>query len=252
MQRLAVALAMTVIAMGATAPVEAGYVRATFTGSIAAVNPGTPSDLGVGTMVVFQAVYDTAKLVDKTVSVNDGTGLGFTSVLAASLADDPRASLKISIGPVSFTKFDQLNYGTPEGDCGPGCDLGAGNFPVVTYLNGAFAGVGNLLVNAASYSFDADPIADAFGGFDLGNGNGGYGFFLGRASGGDPFNTILAVGNYDAGSVVITSVPEPGAWMLMIAGFGLVGSMTRQRRNRARLIDHVDPRSERVAVVMRS
>ncbi len=233
MHRLAVTCAMTAALIGAAVPARAEYVRATYTGSVAAINPGTPSDLGVGTPVVFQAIYDTAKLVDRTVTVNDGTGLGFASVLAASLADDPRASLSISIGPVSFTKFDQLNYGTPEGECGAGCDLGAGNFPDVAYLNGAFAGVGNLFVNAAGYSFDSDPIADAFGGFDLGSGNGGYDFFLGLASNGDPFAQTLAVGNYDAAAVVITPVPEPATWAMTIAGFGLVGACSRRRRERA-------------------
>ncbi|MGI4878931.1 MAG: PEPxxWA-CTERM sorting domain-containing protein [Janthinobacterium lividum] len=232
MYRLAIAMTATMLA---GVPASANYVRATYTGSIAAVNPGTASNLGVGTTVVFRATYDTAKLVDRTTTVNDGTGLGFSSVLAASLSDDPRASLSISIGPVSFTKYDQLNYGTPGGECGPTCDLGAGNFPDVAYLNGVFAGIGNLFVNGAGYSFDSDPIADAFGGFDLGDNNGGYGFFLGRSIGGDPFAQILAVGNYDAGSAVIASVPEPAAWTMMIAGFGLVGLLTREHRNRARV-----------------
>ncbi len=231
MYRLAIAMTATMLA---GVPANAAYVKATYTGSIAAVNPGTPSDLGVGTTVVFKAIYDTAKLIDRTTAVNGATGLGFTSVLAASLSDDPRASLSISIGPVSFSKYDQLNYGTPGGECGPSCDLGAGNFPDVAYLNGVFAGIGNLFVNAAGYSFDSDPIADAFGGFDLGDGNGGYGFFLGRAVGGDPFAQTLAVGSYDAGSAVIASVPEPAAWTMMIMGFGLVGLLTRQHRSRAR------------------
>lgn len=232
MYRLAIAMTA---AMLAAVPASASYVRATYTGSIAAVNHGTPSELGVGTTVVFSAIYDPAKLVDRTTAVNDATGLGFTSVLAASLSGDPRASLSISIGPVSFTKYDQLNYGTPGGECGPTCDLGAGNFPDVAYLNGAFAGIGNLFVSAAGYSFDSDPIADLFGGFDLGDGNGGYGFFLGHAVGGNPFAQTLAVGNYDAGSAVIASVPEPEAWTMMIAGFGLIGLFTRRHRGYARI-----------------
>jgi hypothetical protein len=219
-----------------TAPTaaHAEYVRATFSGSILATNPGTPASLGVGTPVTFTAVYDTSKLVDHTASINAATGLGFASVLTASLSDDPAAWLSIKIGPVSYDKFDQVNYGTPEGDCGPGCDLGAGNFPVVTYLNGAFAGVGNMFINSAGYSFDADPIADAFGGFDLGDGLGGYDFFLGKVGpDGDPFATILAVGDYSAANVTITPVPEPSAWGLLIVGAALVGATLRHRSSRA-------------------
>jgi len=229
MHRLHIAFVIVAAVLGPAMPASAQYVRATYTGTIEAVNPGTPSDLGVGTPIVFQAaVYDTDKLIDYTQSVDDATGLGFASVLTASLSDDPRASLSISIGPVAFTKQDQLNYGTPEGDCGPGCDLGAGNFPDVSYINGAFAGIGNVFVNAAGYSLDSDPIADAFGGFDLGDGNGGYGFFLGRSIDGDPFAQILAVGDYNAGAVVITPVPEPATWAMMIAGLGMIGFALRR------------------------
>jgi hypothetical protein len=230
MRRPTVTLVTIAALVGGAAPSSAEYVRATYTGSVAAVYPGTSSDLGIGTPIIFTATFDTAKLVDYTSSVNGKTGLGFASVLTASLADDPLASLTISIGPVSFTKFDQLNYGTPGGECGAGCNLGAGNFPDIAYLNGAFAGVGNLFVNAAGYSFDSDPIADAFGGFDLGDGNGGYDFFLGRAVDGDPFAQTLAVGNYNASAVVIASVPEPAGWMMMITGFGLVGLGMRRRQ----------------------
>lgn len=229
--RTVTSLLAAVIAATAV-PVAASPLRATFSGQILAVNPGTPANLDVGTPVIFSVVFDPSKLVDHTQSVNDATGLGFASVLTASLADDPLASLKINIGPVSFSKYDQINYGTPEGDCGPGCDLGAGNFPTVTYLDSAFAGIGNLFVNAAGYSFDADPIADAFGGFDLGDGNGGYKFFLGKVADGDPFATVLAVGNYDASRVVFSAVPEPGTWLLFIGGFALLAAKLRKRSGR--------------------
>lgn len=211
------------------APAQAGYVRADFSGSILAVNPGTPASLGPGTPITFQAIFDPGKLVDHTQSIDDATGLGFASVLTASLSDDPHASLSIKVGGVSFTKFDEVAYGTPEGDCGPGCDLGGGDFPVVTYLNGSFAGVGNMFINADGYSFDADPIADAFGGFDLGSGAGGYQFFLGKVVDGDPFGQILAVGDYDATDVTFSAAPEPAAWGFMILGFGVLGLGLRGR-----------------------
>ncbi|HEY1928482.1 MAG TPA: PEP-CTERM sorting domain-containing protein [Caulobacteraceae bacterium] len=226
---LPAAIAGPIILTAPTAA-RAEYVRATFSGSILATNPGTPASLGVGTPITFTAVFDTSTLVDHTASVNAATGLGFASVFTASLSDDPAAWLSIKVGPVSFNKFDEVNYGTPGGDCGPTCDLGAGDFPVVTYLNGAFSGIGNMFINSAGYSFDADPIADAFGGFDLGDGNGGYDFYLGKVGpDGDPFATILAVGDYNAANVVITPVPEPSAWALLVAGVALAGATLRRR-----------------------
>ncbi|WP_226895842.1 PEPxxWA-CTERM sorting domain-containing protein [Polymorphobacter sp. PAMC 29334] len=221
-------LAVLPVALAAPAA-QAHYVKVDFSGHILAINPGTAAAFGVNTPITFEARYDTSKLVDHTQSVNDGTGLGFSSVLTASLSDDPKASLSIKIGSTSFTKFDAQSYGNPEGDCGPGCDLGGGNYPIVEILNGAFAGFGNIFINAAGYSLDADPIADAFGGFDLGSGNGGFDFFLGKSIGGDPFAKTLAVGNFDASSAVTAAVPEPSTWALMIGGFGLAGGALRRR-----------------------
>lgn len=213
------------------APAHAAYVQVDFSGQVLGVNPGGPASIGLGTPITFQAVFNPATLVDHTQSVNDGTGLGFSSVLTASLSDDPNASLTIKIGDVTFTKHDEVNYGTPEGDCGAGCDLGAGDFPTVTYLDGAFAGIGNMFINAQGYTFDADPIADAFGGFDLGDQSvGGYQFFLGRGDEDNPFRTIIAVGDYDATAASFQAVPEPATWSLMMCGFGALGAILRRRR----------------------
>lgn len=208
-------------------PAQAHYVRVDYQGSILAALPDALPDFAVGTPIYFSVRFDTAKLVDRTQSLNDATGLGFISAFTASLSDDPKASLSIRIGSTSFDKFDQENYGTPRGDGGPGDNLGVGNFPVATYLNGHFAGVGNIFVNAAGYSLDADPIADALGAF------GGYDFFFGRSVGGNPFAVTLAVGNFDAVHATTTDVPEPATWSLMIAGFGAVGTTLRRRQQLA-------------------
>ncbi len=224
------ALMAAAMPIACAAPAHAAYVEVKFSGQVLAANPGTDAAFGAGAPITFDAIFDPAKLVDHTTTVNDDTGLGFSSVLAASLSDDPKASLTIKIGSTSFSKYDEVAYGTPEGDGGPGADLGLGNFPAVTYLNGAFAGVGNMFINADGYSFDADPIADAFGGFDLGDGAGGYQFFLGKTVDGDPFAQTLAVGDYDAAAATFTAVPEPAAWLLMLAGFGGLGGALRRTR----------------------
>jgi len=215
-------------------PAQAAYVRADFSGSILGANPDAPASLAVGTPITFDIVYDPARSVDHTATFTAAIGPLFSSVVTNSLADDPNASLTIKVGDVTFTKFDEVNYGTPGGDCGPTCDYGVGDFPSLTYLNGSLAGVGNMFVNAQGYVFDADPIADFFGGFDLGDQSvGGYQFFLGRGDGDNPFGDILAVGDYDVSAATFTAVPEPATWSLMIVGFGGLGLVLRGRARQA-------------------
>jgi len=47
--------------------------------------------------------------------------------------------------------------------------------------------------------------------------------------------TVLASPQSDAGSyggtLNIANVPEPGAWVLMITGFGVAGAMLRRKRS---------------------
>jgi hypothetical protein len=232
--RLCIAGLFATLTMGLAPPASASqYVRADFTGQVLSVGSSSPTGIAVDTPIYFDAVYDLDKLVDHTATVDAATGLGFASVLAASLSDDPNASLTITVGSISFDKFDQENYGTPEGDAGPGGDLGLGNFPAVTYLNGSLAGVGNIFINSDGYSLDADPIADAFGGFDLGSGLGGYDFALSRVVGGDPFGETFAVGNFDAKDAIFSSAaPEPGTWLLMFVGIGGIGLMARRSKGK--------------------
>jgi hypothetical protein len=226
LRRLAIAIALP---LGLALPAHASnYVNAGWSGEVMAVNADAPVSLTVGTPIYFDAFYDLDKLVDYTMSVNDATGLGFSSVLSASLSDDPKDSLSVSVGSISYDKYDQLNYGTPEGDAGPGGNLGIGDFPEVAYLNGSFAGFGNILINSAGYTIDADPIADAFGGFDLGDGDGGYDFVISKGTADDPFADILAVGDYNASAAAFSSAaPEPSTWALLLAGIGGIGMMFR-------------------------
>jgi len=122
------AAATTMSLAAAMSAHAADYVRADFQGSVSAINADAPSGISVGTPIYWDVVFDLDKLTDYTDSVNNATGLGFNSVLAATLANDSYASLTVSVGPISFTKYDQENYGTPEGDAGPGGNLGIGNF----------------------------------------------------------------------------------------------------------------------------
>lgn len=221
------------------APAQADYVRATYSGTVAEVGAQAPDGLAVGAPINFDVVFDPANLVDHTASLNNALGGNvFASALFASLSDDPNASLSITVGPVSFTKYDGIQYGTPFGDCnladcGPD-GLGAGNLPAVSYLNGSFGGVHNIFINSQGYSLDADPIAALLsGGFGLdGPGQGPYDFYLGTGDLANPFTQGYAVGNINLATLAIAPVPEPAAWALMIVGLGFAGASLRLRRDR--------------------
>lgn len=236
-------LVTTALAVMVAAPAHADYVEATYSGSVAEVGAAAPTGLDVGTSINFDVVFDTSKLVDYTAAVNAATGSNFASVEVASLSDDPNASLSITAGPISFTKYDGLQYGTPQSDCterfcGP-AGLSIGNLPAVLYIDGQFAGLSNIFVNGSHESLDADPIADYLaGGFGLdGPGEGSYDFYLGHSSldpVSNPFQTGYAVGDIDLDTLLVTPldspVPEPATWALMIGGFGLIGAAARNRQ----------------------
>lgn len=227
-------------------PAWAGYVEATYSGTVEQVAAGAPGSLGVGTPIMFDVVFDPSRLVDYTANVNSLNHLtganAFTSFQTVSLSDDPAASLTITVGGITFSKFDQVRYGTPcseASNCNPAVPtsgLGAGNLPDAEYLNGSFAGVGNIFVNAQGYSLDADPIADylirlATNGqdeFGLGGPRtGDFDFYLGQGTVSRPFTTGLAVGNIDIADVRISTVPEPSTWALLLTGVAVMGGVLR-------------------------
>lgn len=216
-----------VFALGAAAvaaPASAGYVRATYSGTVQQTGINAPAGLDVGTPINFTVVYDPAKFVDYTAALNGFIGTSFTSALFDSLSDDPKASLRITAGPVIFNRHNGIQYGTPFGDCslqdcGP-LGLHAGNLPSVEYLDGSFAGVGNIFINRLGFSLDADPIAYLLsGGFSLdGPGTGPYAFYIGAGDLENPFAKGYAVGNIDLSTLKIAAVPEPAALALLGMG----------------------------------
>ncbi len=201
--------------MALTMPARAEYVHATYSGTIVQTGPAATAPFAPGTKVSFDLVYDRARLVDYTTGFSEVYGRRFRKVQAASLSDDPGASLTITVGGVStFTMFDHIYYATPFGCCNPkACrarGLGIGRLPAVIYLNGSFAGVGNIFVNAAGLSLDADPISDVLlGGFGLaGPKKGRFAFFIGKGTAAHPFTQGLAVGNIDLTSLTLSPVAE--------------------------------------------
>ena len=208
---------MLMIAAFMASPAYAGYVHAVYSGTIDKVAPDAVAPFAPGTRIRIDVVYDPARRVDYTAAFTTWHRAEMARVQAVSLADDPRASLTISVGGVAyFTKFDHIRYGTPFSHCDPDvcgpAGLGMGNLPAVVYLNGTFAGIGNLVVNAAGYSMDPDPIADIhLGGFGLdGPKTGTDDFYIGKGDAEKPFTHGLAIGHIDLSTLKITPVYAPG------------------------------------------
>jgi hypothetical protein len=180
----------------------------------------------VGTPIHYRLVFHTDYLVDHTASLDQflkdsNAPVLFSNFVAASLSDDPDASLSFSFGRLSFNRYDALGYGTPGGG-GPG-DLGSGDFPTADFSNGQFLGVGGHFY-ANSVYVDADPVAYIEGGIPTP--------FVAIQFDNDSNAIGEAFGYFDPSSVQISSVPEPAAWAVMLLGLGGLGTALRSARRR--------------------
>ncbi|QYE33063.1 PEPxxWA-CTERM sorting domain-containing protein (plasmid) [Polymorphobacter sp. PAMC 29334] len=131
--------------------------------------------------------------------------------------------LSITVGNTVFSKFNQINYGTPTSDTT--VDLGSGNFPIIEYLNGSFAGIGGVFHIRHGITIYTDPIAAANGAFQDRLGL-DHDFELDdRTSDGQ--------GNLFGKPIFanVASVVEPTSWSMMVGGFGLVGATIRRRKS---------------------
>lgn len=131
----------------------------------------------------------------------------------------------------NFNKLNFYNvYVTDSTFTIPDLNLGAGTYWL--YLYGA------KTYNDDWASWDNTPVGTS--GFDNNSGRTSGNTFRiygeemvrGPGGGGDPCNTNLPLG---CGGEPSAPVPEPAAWALMIAGFGMAGATLRQRRRTARL-----------------
>jgi hypothetical protein len=226
--RIAFATA-AMLAAFVSAPAHAAYVSVDYSGSFLAGGGGTaPPGVAPGAVITYHAVFDMAKLTDVTVSGNNAinanvpmlhpglTPVDFSSIMTASLWDDPLAS----IGSETYSKGDALGRGTPYSDTS--FDLGVGDYPIVEFLNGQFAGIGGVFLNADGVRLLTDPIA-----FREGLLPPAFSFVI-QAPGG-----FGGVGRYDAATATFRAVPEPVTWSMMIVGFGFVGTVLRRRKRRA-------------------
>ena len=239
-------VALSVAGLLLSAPAWASYVDVTYSGTVDQVGPGGPASVTVGTPITFNVVFDTARLVDYTASVDAviPPAAAFSSEKTASLSDDPFASLTITVGSITFTKFDGVNYGTPCGDTpisscsnptSPTGGLGAGNLPAAEYLDGSFAGVANIFINSQGYTLDADPVADAVLRASRGRAfrvyaPGDFDFVLSMGDAANPFAQEFAAGDINISSIQISAIPEPSAWALLLAGVApMIGIRTLGR-----------------------
>ena len=120
---------------------------------------------------------------------------------------------------------------------------GLGNGEIFSIgLGSAFGAFG---FDTHNYDIDGERSEIFIGSQSLGftpQGRGGVGFlgFIGGT--GETFSTVMIVGrgggvfngfdNFTTGSVILAAVPEPASWVMMLFGFGAIGSAIRRRKSR--------------------
>lgn len=122
--------------------------------------------------------------------------------------------------PGDTINFDMLSF-----------QLDTGNFNDLEFnLSGGDATAVNFTV------IDDDGVSFFFNGLTLGSGSNFFGFqgIDGESIASISFSTVGGTGIQDIRQIrldpdVVTAVPEPATWALMIAGFGLVGFAKRRR-----------------------
>ena len=207
MTKFGLAIASSVLALAATAPVNAAV-----------------------TLVGSQATFDALGTIAQNTNF-DTNGPNFTT-----------PGSPFTIGALSFIEGGQNLIG---GQAGYGFVRSlltdnfvrgttvqiAGLFDLFALNAGNFFSAGTadfaVTTNLGSYNF-AQNVSSAA--------NGGALTFVGfRADAGEHFTSVRYSGGFATGATDIqlgnAGVPEPAAWALMIAGFGLVGAAARRRQS---------------------
>ncbi len=155
-----------------------------------------------------------------------GTYSFWSSVSASTGVNE----LDASLGGSFYKACSLIGYGGTAGDCGSGSYVLPLNFVSGSaYANGS----GLDFISAISLSADANAgpvnlgyyIGTAFAYIDP---------VINFANGIDPSQFSLSVGTPP--NAVMAAVPEPANWAMMIAGFGLVGAVSRRRRTMAAVL----------------
>ena len=238
--RKIISLAAGLGAAVATIPAAAITTFATFTPTSNVANINFVGAGNAGAIASTPASPVTFRFLDATgtTSVFDVSAIfNFAAGITGGTIVSGIAIAPATAGTTSFTSVAPVTFNGHTGT----------NLLTAAFTGGAFTGlVGG---SAASYVNSQPPSAVTFTSDfldfsqttardisiainainpSIGGGPGGLGDFSGSASG--LFGADLSSG---AGNDI---VPEPAAWVMMVAGFGLVGVMTR-RRSQMRIVE---------------
>ena len=243
MKRLCLAAALAAAAVIGAAPASATITLATYTGTITGGNQssydvtgvfGTPNAAlgGLAYRVVYRIddslpgapFYFGPQGPNRDISeLLGGSSYGIAAIPVTATITIGGVSVAIggenaSVDLQTFRNFQQtLHYVD-----GQVAALGAGNAAYVTEIATLFGSGGFLNSQDLRAPLDVDltgfPAGQAGGGFSIyENNGGGYHWAFGQLRA--EHLTIATAG----------AVPEPAAWSLMIAGFGLIGAALRRR-----------------------
>ncbi len=136
-----------------------------------------------------------------------GFDLDVTGATIGSISDNGTGSFDPITGAQNFSPFGTFNYVV---DCDSGCSTGySASSPTKLQFTVTGAGGATLTVNDIELNGSENLFAT-----DVASGNSGGG-----------------TGNIGANSsTIMTGVPEPAAWALMLMGFGGLGALLRSRR----------------------
>ena len=205
-------------------PAHASLKKITYSGAITEIiDPDASFGFHVGDTIHYSVTFDDAKLVNVSntffnIDAITGLPVSIPGLQTASLADDLRASATVTIGSYTFSKFDALGYGQNY--------LGVGNFPVVVFDGATFLGAVLDVATSNGFELDTDPIAKILHYFpddtlSFDDNTGGVGF----------------IASTDVGHAIVSSVPEPATWSILLVGFVGAG-LSMRRRNRSAIFAH--------------
>jgi hypothetical protein len=114
--------------------------------------------------------------------------------------------------------------------CGPGS-----NNPVVTPFTFNVFNAGGISFAGANYALDANGKLTGLGsGNRFASNDGGWWFAVDTLGSSAPASYTRVLGGRDAFASVLTAVPEPATWAMMLIGFGSIGALLRRSRRQAR------------------
>lgn len=145
------------------------------------------------------------------------TSNGVLNGTAVGTLQSDNNSVVVTSLVADFTPTGGVAAGVPLLPLGGRVLVGGGGIPTLS-LNGLNNSISACTTLACSDGFIIVP-ANVLGPIPLYNGGPSYGFSF------QPFNAA----NWSMQQVSTGAIPEPSSWMMLIAGFGLVGAVLRRR-----------------------